>query len=208
MTLSITRRNQANAQHSTGPKSEDGKARSSQNARAHGATAAPSPSHVAAWLRVILNKDTLEEHDLKPITRVGRCALELATAEARLAITEQARRDRGEEDWQAKTLGSLVRELSKNLSIICDGPPTGRGRKILSPEERQLEVFNAAERLKLAVDTVEADKHRLTWRYHREAHATRRRALNAWGSALKEDYDSRQRRTGEAEIPKRTQTHA
>ena len=208
MTLSITRRNQANAQHSTGPKSEDGKARSSQNARAHGATAAPSPSHVAAWLRVILNKDTLEEHDLKPITRVGRCALELATAEARLAITEQARRDRGEEDWQAKTLTSLVREISKSLSIIYDDPPTGRGRKNRSPEEALLEGLNALERLKLAVDTVEADKHRLTWRYQGEAQAARRRALNAWGSALKEDYESRQRPLCEAEIPKRTQTHA
>lgn len=208
MTLSITRRNQANAQHSTGPKSQDGKARSSQNARAHGATAAPSPSHVAAWLRVILNKDTLEEHDLKPITHVGRCALELATAEARLAITEQARRDRREEDWQAKTLSSLVQEISKSLSIIYDDPPTGRGQTFRSPEEVLLEGLNAVERLTQALETVEADKHRLTWRYHREAHATRRRALNAWGSALKEDYDSRQRRTGEAEIPKRTQTHA
>lgn len=189
MTQSITRRNQTNAQHSTGPKSEDGRARSSQNARAHGATAAPSTHEVAAWLRVILNKDTLTDQDMRPMTETGQCALELAVAEARLAITEQARRDRGEEDWQAKTAYTLVKEIINNLRVLLDELPDETGLISQDPDAALAAAVNSADRLKQAMAAVDAKRHRLTWRYQREAQARRRRALREWGRALKEEYE-------------------
>ena len=68
MTPATKLRNKANAQFSTGPKSIEGKARASQNARTHGATAKPDASEVTKWLKVILNKETLTEDDLRPIS--------------------------------------------------------------------------------------------------------------------------------------------
>jgi hypothetical protein len=189
MTLGSTRRNQSNAQHSTGPKSDVGKARSSQNARTHGATSTPSASEVTSWLKVILNKDTLTNHDLKPRTFSGQCALELAISEARLAITEQARRDRGEEDWQAKTVNTLVKEIIDNLRMLLDELPDEKGLISRDPEAAVAAAVNAADSLNQAMAAVEAQKHRLTWRYQREAQARRRRALKEWGRALEEEHE-------------------
>ena len=186
-TMTISERNKANAQHSTGPKSDAGKARSSQNARSHGATAKPSATEVAEWLRVILNKDKVTPEDLNPRTHSGQCALELATAEARLAMTERSRRERREEDWHSKSLLLLVSEISKGLSVICGDEQRESGTHADAAETPEQRITAANERLALAVAAVDAQKHRVTWRYQSEAQARRRRALAQWGQALHEE---------------------
>ena len=74
----ITRRNKVNAQRSTGPKSERGKAVVAQNARRHGVTSKPDPTTVAAWLRIILDKRDLVPGDLMRDDRRTTWALALA----------------------------------------------------------------------------------------------------------------------------------
>jgi len=193
MTPGTKLRNQTNAQFSTGPKSIEGKARASQNARTHGSTAKPDVSEVTKWLKVILNKETLTEDDLRPISYAKKCALELATAEARLAMTEQSRRDRGEQDWHAKQKGTLLKEMTEALHTLFDDPLKGEDPNAHDPEMVEAILSNAGERLAQAVTAFEAKQHRLTWRYQREAHANRRRALKKWGRALKEEYKFSQR---------------
>src|SRR6056297_2649281 len=74
--------NRANAKNSTGPKSEDGKRRVSQNARRHGLTQASEPERVLHHLSIILDDPRL--HAL-PLSREGHAlAMSLADAEARL----------------------------------------------------------------------------------------------------------------------------
>ena len=85
-----TRRNRANAAFSTGPKTEGGKAKSAQNARRHGATAAPEPSSVATWLAIILGRPAISPEDIIANDDFGYRALELAIAEVRLASAEAA----------------------------------------------------------------------------------------------------------------------
>lgn len=172
----IARRNKANAQHSTGPKSAEGKKRASMNARTHGATARPKTYQVAQWLSIILNKAPITETDLEPNTHLGRCALELAKAEARLAATETSRRERVMTRRTSASLSALIDDLDKGMDIIFSS----------EEENTDEDICDAAAALEATLAALEADRFRLTWRYEREAQAARRRALKAWIAALAE----------------------
>src|SRR6266498_3427111 len=65
-------RNRQNAQHSTGPRTKQGKSRSAQNARTHGLsantppTAVPVPDPTANLAYTTLKQELLEEHPPPP----------------------------------------------------------------------------------------------------------------------------------------------
>jgi hypothetical protein len=89
----IAARNRANASHSTGPKTEAGKAVVSANALRQGATARLDMNSVSVWLSIILNRPDVTPRDLQPEDEKGYRALMLAKAEVRLAQVETAARD-------------------------------------------------------------------------------------------------------------------
>ena len=86
----IAERNRANAKKSTGPRSAQGKAVVSRNARRHGVTSKPDPTSVAAWLRIILDTPDLAPGDLLKDDRRTSSALALAEAEVRSCAARAA----------------------------------------------------------------------------------------------------------------------
>lgn len=161
---SLATRNRQNAQHSTGPKTQSGKAASARNARRHGATSAPAPRAVSAWLAVILDRPNVTMATLEPSDERGHRALALAKAEVRLASAQLALAEFDEE-----------RRRQFNIEEIL----------YAAADETQCPVRRrnqAAESLKLimAAEIAARSKRPLLVRYLREAQSRRRRALHAW----------------------------
>jgi len=172
---SVIKRNRANAKKSTGPRTAQGKATVSANARRHGATSKPDPISIAAWLRIILDQPDLEPADLlAEDTRIAK-ALALAEAEVRLCIASAALDafERGEappsdfvddmEDCRQLIVDELQfekltkRQISSGLSIV------GRLRKSIADDA-----------------ALGGKRHLLLRRYAREARGHRKRAFQNW----------------------------
>lgn len=168
-------RNRANARHSTGPKSFEGKAVVSQNARRHGATAQPDPEHFATWLRIILDTPDLRQEDfLSKDDRILR-ACELAEAEVRLANSERALREFeiGTSEPDGKWM-DVQKDLDAVRDIFGSGDVTARQRR------SGLALIERARRRQDAEMRPDGTRHRLFRRYAREARARRKRAFAAW----------------------------
>ena len=171
----VNDRNRANAAKSTGPKTSRGKAVSAQNARRHGATSAPDPSNVSAWLSVILERPHILPSDLMPMDEVGRTALNLAQAEARLAAAEQALAEfEAGEESDGDDLDSIAEHIRDALSE----PWT-------TPRERKsgIAILARIAKTRLRDAAGQARRHRLLARYAREARSARSRAISAWAAA-------------------------
>lgn len=168
-------RNRANARHSTGPKTPQGKAAVAQNARRHGATAKLDHATVARWLPIILDAPELTPDMLLPGDERHNWALALAQSEARLVATE----------------GALRAFEAGDTTLTPDSIDVERMQSLIDEDQRNpnASIFQRAQahrlptgfvRVRSRVTASNAKQHRLLRRYFREAAAQRRAALRAW----------------------------
>ncbi|MBF9045530.1 hypothetical protein LSUCC0031_00200 [Rhodobacterales bacterium LSUCC0031] len=171
-------RNRANAAKSTGPKTRRGKAKSAQNARRHGATGAPPPKAVAAWLSVILDRPQMTPRNLVPADEAGRTTLALAHAEARLAAADDALAACEAEDEAPRDDLAELEAMAEHIRDALIEPET-------TPSQRRsgAALLLRVAKARVAQAEAQARRHRLLTRYAREARAARSRAIAAWASA-------------------------
>jgi hypothetical protein len=182
--------NRANAKNSTGPKSEDGKRRVSQNARRHGLTQATEPGRVLHHLSIILNDPRLHALPLSPEGHA--LAMSLADAEARLERVRAAEfrlledclalgRERAhlESRWEEITTTHMI---SKEWRFDEHGVPFEATRKtkpqIKSRKEKSKVIPYGSEMRRLL-------------RYRKQAENGRHRALKAWIHHLRQHVNSK-----------------
>ena len=171
----IIARNRANAQKSTGPRSEQGKSIVSNNARRHGATARPDPKGVAIWLTIIRDTPDLAPHELLPSNDGDFRALELAQAEVRLLAAREALHQfeagNAEPVEDVDDLQGLKRYLIDELASDKTSALERRSAKSVLAHIAKL----AAQETQIG-----GKRHRLFKRYLGEACSQRRRAFDAW----------------------------
>jgi ribosomal protein S21 len=170
------------ARRATGPRTPEGKAVSSQNARRHGLTAEPDPDIVGAWFNVILGNGPgayeepsaadVSDHQADPRREL---ALRLAIAEARYhrALHALEAHPRAPKSAQAQAT-AFHAAMRAHLQDMVDARPNGR------PQLEELEYASDALR-RFGRLVHEADRERrLHARYVGEARSERRKALRAW----------------------------
>lgn len=176
--------NRRNASQSTGPRTADSKATTSQNARQHGATAAPPPARVACWFRVIVNRPEAKPSELLTFDPEAALAISLAEAEARLCAAIAALEVHLNDPMAAgRSMG--LEGLFKGLAgiLINDGQNGGaRGEGFQNLiEEMRRRIRHAGQ-----VRSGAAQRERLLRRYARETQRHRDRCFASWIAHLSE----------------------
>jgi hypothetical protein len=170
----ISRRNHANAQKSTGPRTSKGKAKVSRNARKHGATAQPDPESIATWLAIILDRPEIIAQDLMPADDLGYRALALAQAEARLVAAENGLREL-EQHYASVSPREELEPADFFAGVF--GPKAHERHK----DDRTGAVLMSMYPIMLSqMAEQRRGRRRLLKRYLSEAKSRRRKAFAAW----------------------------
>ncbi|WP_141134960.1 hypothetical protein [Tropicimonas sediminicola] len=180
----IALRNKANAQKSTGPRTAQGRAIVSGNARKHGATARADPTSVAAWARIILNNPDLDPGDILKGDKRVAAAMALAEAEVRLCSAQAAL---DEFELGSRQVPDALYDLQESAENIMSE------LRLAKVTERELrERFNLIRRIHknaIAETGSGGRRHRLLQRYVREARGHRKRAFQTWLANLAQADD-------------------
>lgn len=168
-----------NAMKSTGPRSAEGKKRSSANSRRHGLAKKASSDETGKWLDVILG-DTPEDLDMAREDERFHAALRLAEAEARL---EEARLFEEFHELDRHMGGPVHHPVEDDLvERIVEGMEEEFYTRAFSRDDWRLltgtlRVIKKTWRAR----ELESERHaRLAKRYRREAESARRQALDRW----------------------------
>ncbi len=172
------RANKANAQKSTGPRTRQGKARSSRNATQHGLNMPPDQDAMIYWYRIILD-DAKAVPDLFSADPKHLAAFRLAETEARRTRAARAEQthlkqmtDRTVRHRHARYSGSEDAGLSGSAALEAQLAQSG------NPQAQEpLELYGPGPTASRGADI--KSLKRIT-RYRREAEARRRKALKTW----------------------------
>ena len=161
--------------NATGPKTAEGKAVSSQNARRHGLSAEPYGDLVAAWFNAILDhgQDAYEEPNASDPRR--EVALRLAIAEA---CYHRALHKVDTHDREPNSAQQVANKLLADVRLVLDGMPRRISEGPADPFDLEYTEFGVRQLERLIVEV--GRERRLYRRYLGEARAQRRKALKAW----------------------------
>ena len=171
--------NRRNAARSTGPRSADGRGRTSQNAKRHGLTARPEPSEIENWLCIIT--DGADETSVPyPGDPDWPVVLRLAEAEAHLDRVRNYQVNLLVEDQAGpimpnRFLGGMAQRAEEDLRLhretgeLSHREERSAQRIIRMSTEHYLQTIKAARTLRCRVQ-----------RYRAQAEARRTRALEDW----------------------------
>ena len=159
----------------TGPRTAEGKAVSSQNARRHGLNALPDENLVTYWFNAILDngEDAYEEPNADDPRR--EAALRLAIAEARY---HRALHKVDTHDREPNSAQQVANKLHADVRLVLDGMPRKISEGPADPFDLEYAEFGVRQLEKLMVEV--GRERRLYRRYLGEARAQRRKALRAW----------------------------
>lgn len=177
--------NRRNARHSTGPRTVQGKAEVSRNARRHGATAAPSPGSVATWVRVISGDPEAQPLALLIADRQTALALALAEAEARLGAA-QAALVAHRKDPLAQGRDPEFDRFFRNEAEALTSEARQGGGWTQEGIEALGQLAMRRLRYRVQLQSGAAKRERLLWRYVREAQNHRNRVFADWIAYLAE----------------------
>ena len=162
-------------QNATGPRTPEGKAMSSQNARRHGLNAPPDEELVSTWFNVILN-NCGDDHE-EPSARDPRreAALRLAIAEARY---HRALHKVDTHDREPNSAQQVANKLLADVRLVLDGMPRKISEGPADPFDLEYTEFGVRQLERLMVEV--GRERRLYRRYLGEARTQRKKALQAW----------------------------
>ena len=171
----------------TGPKTAEGKAVSSQNARRHGLNAPPDEDLVTAWFNLILDngEEAYEEPNADDPRR--EAALRLAIAEARY---RRALHKVDTHDTEPNSAQQVANKLLAEVQLVLNGMPRKISEGPADPFDLEFTEFGVRQLEKLMVEV--GRERRLYRRYLGEARSQRAKALRDW-CALNRDANQNSR---------------
>ena len=181
--------NRRNAAKSTGPKTEEGRRRVSQNARRHRLTLPPDREIAAEHLAALLGDPFIETRPLAEERHA--LAQGLADAEARLDRVRDAEmrflQDTFSEDRRSAHLVERWERISETWRVV-EGVSPEASRRILERHGQKPYEIKRKEKKKTSS---EGNELRRLLRYRKEAENRRHRALREWIAHLHHLRDSK-----------------
>ena len=170
---------------STVAKSDQGKSKTSQNARKHGLTGLANREDVLAWVKVILGRADLGPQVLFSTDPIMEAAIALARAEVRRVRAEVAL---NEFEAHCERLQDHPDELAESAKLFLDFVDTGTSsRQRVGTVLNLIRYFETQTALGAFYG---GPQHRLLKRYLREAQTGRSSALKAWVEVKKPNNEA------------------